>query len=75
MLDLPCANDGLSRLVSALGESCNIRNIPEDWLALVLSGVMYHLHPKDVDIWMLDFFESIKSWEECSPIHRIKSPK
>jgi hypothetical protein len=51
VLDLACANDGLSRLVSALSESCNI----------------WYVHAEDIDVGVLDFFKPFESWEECAP--------
>jgi len=57
MLNLPCAYDALSWLVSGLGEG----------------SYVWHVHAKDVNVRVLDLLESFHSWEEGAPEHCERS--
>lgn len=51
VLDLSCADDCLSGLVSALSEGCNV----------------WDVHAEDVNVWVLNLFKSLQSGEEGTP--------
>lgn len=74
MLDLSCADDCLSWLMSAFSEGRNIGNVPGIWSASTLCFQMYDLHSEDIDIWVLDFFEAVEAREECTPEKKVSFP-
>jgi hypothetical protein len=71
MLDLSCANNGLSWLVPTFGERCNIWNVPGRLSAYVQCDRTYHLHSEDIDVWVLDLFKSVQPREESTPENNV----